>query len=91
MFNTWLHGKHDVYNVGGKSKVTIAYLARKIGEMCDVPVEVPATMDILAAPDNVTLDMRLAEGEFGKTTYVPLEDGLRKTIEWQKILYGQIR
>lgn len=91
MLNIWLHGKYDVYNVGGKSKVTIASLARKIGEMCDVPVEVPATMDSLAAPDNVTLDMRLAEGEFGKTEYTPLEEGLRKTINWQRILYGQVR
>ncbi|MGV0949101.1 MAG: NAD-dependent epimerase/dehydratase family protein [Azonexus sp.] len=90
MLNIWLHGKYEVYNVGGKSKVTIASLARKIGEICDVPVEIPSTMSDLAAPDNVTLDMRQAEGEFGKTTYVPLDDGLRRTIEWQRILYGQV-
>lgn len=90
MLNIWLHGRYEVYNVGGKSKVTIAALARKIGEICDVPVEVPSAQDDLAAPDNVTLDMRQAEGEFGKTSYFPLEEGLRRTIAWQRILYGQV-
>ena len=90
LFNIWLHGRYEVYNVGGKSKVTIAALARKIGELCDVPVEVPGHTENIAAPDNVTLDMRQAEAEFLKSDYTPLEDGLRRTISWQKILYGKV-
>jgi len=92
LLNIWLRGIYDVYNVGGKSKVTISALARKIGEICDVPVDIPHTsgFDMSDAPDNVTLDMRLSEGEFGKVDYLSLEEGLRKTIAWQRILYGQV-
>lgn len=92
LLNIWLRGIYDVYNVSGKSKVTISALARKIGEICDVPVEIPHTsgFDMSDAPDNVTLDMRLSEGEFGKVDYLSLEEGLRKTIAWQRILYGQV-
>lgn len=92
MLNIWLRGTYDVYNVGGKSKVTIAALARKIGEICDVPVEIPSTsgFDMSDAPENVTLDMRLAEGEFKKAGYLSLEEGLRRTIAWQRILYGKV-
>jgi len=92
ILNAWLYGRYEVYNVGGKSKVTIAALARKIGEICNVPVEIPSTsgFDLNDAPDNVTLDMRLSEGEFRKTDYFPLEEGLRRTINWQRILYGQV-
>jgi len=90
LLNMWLRGTYPVYNVGGKSKVTIASLARQIGALCNVAVEVPFTSDCVAAPDNVTLDMRQSELEFCKSYYVPLHEGLQRTIEWQRILYSQI-
>ena len=40
------------------------------------------------APDEVSLDMTKVQKEFQKNEYVPLDEGLKKTIEWQKQLYN---
>lgn len=93
LLNIWLHGRFPVYNVGGKSKVTIARLARLIGELSGgVEVSVPPTTSNAwgDAPDNVSIDTRLVEGEFPKSSWVDLDEGLKRTIAWQRILYGQV-
>lgn len=83
-----LYGREPVYNVGGHSTVTIAELATMIGKMVGVPVAFPATQaEISGAPKEVCLDLTRIEKEFGKTQYVGMEDGLRATIEWQRVLY----
>ncbi len=89
MWNILLKGRESVYNVGGFSKTTVGDLARKIGEYLNVPVIFPDGSEsiIAGAPDDVFLDMAKAQNEFGKTEYVIFDDGLERTIEWQKILY----
>ena len=88
LWNILLHGKSPIYNVGGHSRTTIAELARLIGSILNVPVVFPsAEKDMVDAPMDVSLDMRLVETEFSKKTYVSLEEGLRATIEFQKSLY----
>lgn len=83
-----LYGKEPVYNVGGRSTVTIADLARMIAEMTDATVIFPPTQaEIAGAPEEVCLDLTKVETEFGKTEYVGLEEGIRRTIEWQRELY----
>ena len=83
-----LFGQRSVYNVGGNSATTIGQLADKIGKYLHVPVIYPERPAPLSgAPDDVVLDMSAVRDEFGKTDYVPLDTGLHKTIEWQKILY----
>ncbi|OGI69676.1 hypothetical protein A3A09_02995 [Candidatus Nomurabacteria bacterium RIFCSPLOWO2_01_FULL_42_20] len=49
----------------------------------------PHDRKIIGAPDDVRLDMSLAAEEFKKrkNDYVSLDEGLKKTIEWQKELY----
>lgn len=92
LLNIWLHGQFEVYNVGGKSKTTIASLARKIGELCNgIEVGIPycSSSGYNGAPDNVSIDTRLIEGEFPKSSWVSLDEGLKRTIEWQRMLYGQ--
>ena len=93
MWNILFRGKEPVYNVGGRSKTTIRGLALGIGEHLGVPVAFPEeteeTRQNAGAPDDVCLDMTLAEKKFGKRDYVGLEEGLVRTIQWQKILYGQ--
>ena len=85
-----LYGKEPVYNVGGRSTVTIADLARMIADMTGVTVIFPPTeAEIAGAPEEVRLDLTRVETEFGKTQYVSLEEGLRATIEWQRELYLQ--
>jgi len=85
-----LRGREPIYNVGGFSRTTIAELALKIGHQLSVPVEFPSdSHELNGAPEDVYLDMCLAEREFKKTHFVSLDDGLARTIEWQRALYAQ--
>ncbi len=89
LWHILLYGKDPIYNVGGTSKTTIRELAEKIGTYLKVPVTFPAHSEnaVQGAPEDVFLSMEKVAGEFGKKTFVPIESGLAKTIEWQKILY----
>jgi len=90
MWNILLNGKEAIYNVGGHSKTTIGELAQKIGNYMDVPVIFPETGSTLSgAPEDVSLDMSKAETEFNKKAYINLDEGLKRTIEWQKELYSR--
>lgn len=83
LLNLLLNGNKPVYNVGGKSIISIKNLALKIGEMLDVPVNFPESKSFLTdAPKAVGLDLSLIENEFGHVQYVDLDYGLSKTIEW---------
>ena len=91
MWNVFLSGKHPIYNIGGHSKTTIAGLAQKIAKLTDVAVQVPEDTENFhkGAPSNVSLDLSLFEAEFNKSDYVSLDDGLKRTIEWQKYIYRE--
>lgn len=84
-------GKDSIYNVGGKSKITIGELAKKIGNVLNTPVIFPKNTknSLQGAPDDVYLDMSKTEKEFRKTDYIPLDEGLKKTINWQLQLYNK--
>jgi UDP-glucuronate decarboxylase len=88
MWNILLHGKDATYNVGGTSRTTIADLARMIGDALKVPVSIPqnTTQALSGAPDDVRLDLTKYENEFGAIDFVSLEEGLRRSISWQKEL-----
>ena len=89
LFNILFRGKHPIYNVGGKSRTSIENLANCIAEHVGVSVHLPdSEFSIIGSPDDVHLNMTLAEQEFGKKEYVGLVEGLTRTIEWQKILYN---
>ncbi len=86
LLNILFHGKQTVYNVGGFSRVTIKDLAHSIARMTDAAVmEGDKSLD--GAPDDVALDMTRYISEFGGT-FTQFGDGLLKTIEYQKELYG---
>lgn len=77
--------KEPVYNLGGRSQTTIAGVAEIIGRILHVPVEMPDNDNSVAgAPTDVQLDMNKVKNEFGKDSYINLEDGLSKTIAWYK-------
>lgn len=89
MWQILMYGKEPIYNVGGISRITIRDLAIKIGEYLNVPVEFPkVSNDLAGAPDDVRLDITKARGEFHKNDFVPFDEGLAKTIEWQRLLYS---
>lgn len=82
-----LSGKEPVYNLGGDSKVTILELAEKIGNYLNAPVVVPESNDgVSGAPKEVRLDLSLLKKEFNKVDFVPLDEGIKNTIEWYKNL-----
>jgi UDP-glucuronate decarboxylase len=88
LFHILTVGTEPVYNVGGTSRTTIAELANMVGQYLKVPVEFPQiATEMSGAPEDVYLDMKLVENEFKKIKFVDFQDGLAKTIEWQKELY----
>jgi nucleoside-diphosphate-sugar epimerase len=89
LWHILLSGNEPIYNVGGSSRTTIAELALKVGHYLDVPVEFPAdSKELKGTPEDVYLDMSLVKSDFKKTQYVSLDEGLARTIEWQKALYA---
>lgn len=90
MWNVLLQGREAVYNVGGIYKNTIGEVANTVGEFMNVPVIYPDTIDeVNGSPGKSWLDMTKVQQEFGKTDYVSIEEGIRKTIEWYKVLQNR--
>jgi nucleoside-diphosphate-sugar epimerase len=88
LWQALLHGTHPVYNIGGRSTVSIVGLAKLVGKATGVPVLFPVqSAEVAGAPEEVRLDLTRIETEFKKTAYVSLQDGLFVTIPWQRQLY----
>ena len=87
--NILLDGTGFIYNVGGISKLSILDMANKIGELSNRMVNVPE-MDnqMLGSPKTVNISIDKYTKEFGKTKFVTFDDGLRRTIDWQRKLYN---
>jgi len=85
-----LEGSAPVYNVGGVSTITIADLARLVGRLLDVPVQIPqaAKDGMIGAPSDTRMNLDRFESQFGKVEFVDLPVGVRRTVEWQKALYS---
>lgn len=83
LWNMLFSAKEPVYNVAGKSQTSILALAEKIGKQLNVPVLIPDSDNgVAGAPEEVQLDMEKAEKEFNKTSYISLDEGLKRTIKW---------
>jgi nucleoside-diphosphate-sugar epimerase len=83
-----IFGKESVYNVGGISKIKIKNLAKKIGKILNVPVIIPTNDNsLIGAPREVSLDLSKIKREFKKNEFVSIEEGIRRTIDWQNKLY----
>jgi UDP-glucuronate decarboxylase len=88
LWNVALHGTEPVYNVGGKAPASVLEVAEHVGSILGVEVTSPKSLEEMLGAENVeSLDMSLIESEFGEVDYVPLYEGLRRTIEGQKGLY----
>ncbi|MDB5036484.1 MAG: hypothetical protein JWQ35_12 [Bacteriovoracaceae bacterium] len=87
LWNISLHGKEAVYNVGGLSRTNIRELALKVGGLLNAPVYFPSDVhELKGAPEDVQLDLSRVRHEFKKEHFVSLDDGLKRTIEWQRSL-----
>jgi UDP-glucuronate decarboxylase len=88
MLNIIYRGNKSVYNVAGESRTSIADLAKEIGSILKVPVKFPS--NVLKkddAPEDVSSSLELIKKDFGKDEFIPLDVGLKNTIEWQKQIY----
>jgi dTDP-glucose 4,6-dehydratase/UDP-glucuronate decarboxylase len=88
MLNIIFYGKSLVYNLGGQSRLTILELANIIGEITEAEVllpEIPQTITGNPKIVNISIDKYFIE--FGNKKFIPIKEGLIKTINWQKKLY----
>jgi nucleoside-diphosphate-sugar epimerase len=89
LWNIILNGTQAVYNVGGHSVASVADIAKKVGELTGAEVVIPTgAADRTGGPQTVRLDLSRVETEFGKTDYINLDEGLARTIEYQRGLYN---
>ena len=81
-------GVEQVYNVGGKERVSILELAKNIQNITGCSVNVPKKSNgLIGAPENVGLDISRYKEEFGEIDFKSLEEGLKLTINfYRKIL-----
>lgn len=85
LWNILLRSKEVTYNVGGVFRATIRELAELVGKNLNVPVIVPQVEEGLSgAPQEVALNIDKTRNEFGKTHYMPLEEGIARTIAWYR-------
>ena len=88
-WNVLLFGKESLYNIGGKSVISILELAELIAKNLDKKVLLPEIEKELAGnPKIVNISLQKYLNEFNKNTFVSLEDGIKKTINWQKYIYN---
>ena len=88
LLNILFFGKHSIYNVGGKEKISIKKLANKIGKILKAPVMESSKIysKKIGSPKHAMVDIGLYEKEFKKMSLTKLDEGLRNTIEWQRIV-----
>ncbi|MDD5517852.1 MAG: NAD-dependent epimerase/dehydratase family protein [Candidatus Omnitrophica bacterium] len=86
LFKVLLYGTQTVYNLSGKSSMSIFDLAEKIGEIAHVPVLVPEDDKggVAGTPDDLQLNTELIESEFPKENWIGINEGFTKTIEWAR-------
>jgi UDP-glucuronate decarboxylase len=89
LVNILLHGKQKIYNISGVSKISILELANVIGNLMNCTVVAPTTeQNTLAGnPKTVNLSLDKYNEEFNKKEFIPINEGLLQTINWQKSLY----
>lgn len=90
LWNVLLRGKEPVYNVAGDSYCRIAGLAKLIAgitgaRLVGIPHDAPLlTTGLSGAPDHVKMSLRLYAAEFPLPAFVPLEEGVRRTVEYHR-------
>ena len=89
-WNILLNSKSNIYNVGGFSKISILDLAKSIGQKLNKEVIFPQTDEntSLGNPKLVNISIDKYLSEFNKTEFIDLDDGLNRTILWQKKIYN---
>ena len=87
MLNTLFASKEMLYNLAGVDNKTIRQVAEMITQDLQVPLHLPKEEEkIGGTPSQLALDNAKYCQEFKKDKFIPFETGLKKTIEWIKLL-----
>lgn len=82
------HGKDMVYNVGGKSSISILDLAKKISEHFKIQYKTPKKASSLVHigkdPKIIRLNLNKITKEMGNFKFTQFNEGLARTMEWTK-------
>jgi len=84
-----MKGDQSIYNIGSNESCTVSQIAQLIAEELSVDIEFRNTRPKISASSDyldVSIDKYLKE--FGQPTFHSLQQGLKQTIAWQKVLYG---
>jgi nucleoside-diphosphate-sugar epimerase len=85
IINIMFFGKKNIYNVGGNEKTNILDLAKKISIILKAKIIISQKKIKIGSPKyGMLLDTSLYYKEFKKIKLTNLNDGLQKTIKWQK-------
>jgi nucleoside-diphosphate-sugar epimerase len=84
MWNILLNGRSVIYNIGGMNTITIGQLAKTIALKTNGFCISSDKVNADGAPTYVSVDMGRYNGEFGEYDYTSLEEGLDRTINWQR-------
>ena len=87
MLKVLLRGTQPVYNIGGTAPIRISEVAGKVANLLHASLSFPDDSQPCAgASDSVMIDMSRYDDEFGATTYVDFDAGLKRTVEWQTLI-----
>ncbi len=85
-----LYGKGFIYNVAGKSDISILGLAHLIGEYTNVQVKIPKIKKeldyIKDSPIHIQIDISKIVNEFKYDNFVSIEEGIKRFVEWNKVI-----
>ncbi len=87
ILNTMFASKEILYNLSGIDNKTILEVAQLITENLNVPLKLPVKEEkICGTPSQLALSNDKYCSEFNKHDFITFERGLKKTIEWIKLL-----
>ena len=86
LWNILLFGREPIYNVGAKEKITILGLAQKVAKILGAEVVLPQGKGagVPGAAPLERLGINKIETEFGKKAFLPLDEGMERTISWMR-------
>jgi UDP-glucuronate decarboxylase len=83
-----LNGSQQVYNVGSPVTASMYDVVSMIAKITNSMLISYDTEELPGSPEGVEMDISLAEREFDKHSYINLELGLKKTIQWQESFHA---
>jgi nucleoside-diphosphate-sugar epimerase len=85
LFKSFLYGKKRLYNIGNPARVSIAEVAHTVGAIMNAKVIIPSDC---GPGSQVTafIDVSRFMNEFPDTTFVSLNEGIKRTIEWKRLM-----